>query len=54
MLPMEIVNTPQLSVAKGILRQDNASRSGNKRVAFASSGSDGSDTVFDIVFIINV
>ncbi|XP_065912381.1 synaptonemal complex protein 1-like isoform X2 [Dysidea avara] len=43
-LPVEAVSTPQLSIAKGILRQDNASRSGNKRVAFVSSGSDHSDT----------
>ena len=49
-LPVEAVSTPQLSIAKGILRQDNASRSGNKRVAFVSSGSDHSDTVFIFVY----
>jgi len=44
-LPKNVASTPQPPTSRGILRQVNSSKSGNKRVAFVSSGSDQSDLV---------
>ena len=49
-LPMSGTNTPKTPTSRGILKQVSTNKSGNKRVAFVSSGSDQSDTVIIIAY----
>ena len=45
---MSGTSTPQPPTSRGILKQVSTNKSGNKRVAFVSSGSDQSDAVIII------
>ena len=48
-LPLSVASTPQPPISRGILKQVSSSKSGSKRVAFVSSGSDQSDAVITVL-----